>query len=497
MASSLLVPRQTGEKARTVGDDSRSRSWSRFGRRLTSPAALRLFTVLVGIGSVVFAVMAGVSAGQVRPGFDTIGHVEAPQVVATTDLAFALNDMDANLANILMVGDQTLGPGISGPDFKKLYDADRGAADKDLQTAAAQAGGDESTAIRIRQAMDALSQYEGLAAQVMFLDAQHPGRVPGRTPADEAALFDQAADLMQKTVVPDARAVATDNAAALEASYQSRHSEVATSMVWIGVSGAAVVAVLAVFQVFLYRRTRRLLNPLLAVASVLAIGLTVWAATALSSASEDLRSAKKDAFDSVKALSEAKAVGTAANADESRLLVDPARAAQYQQSFLAETQQLLNVGDGATLASYDASLKAALDAYQADPARHPVTFGGFYGTEMRNITFPGERAAAEKALAAFQTYELDDRVLRQKAQTDLHEAVRFDTSPAAADSDGAFVAYSDALNAVIGINQKAFDQRIASGLGTMDGWPWIPIGGAAVFVVLTVLGVRPRLAEYQ
>ncbi|WP_194905600.1 hypothetical protein [Catenulispora rubra] len=68
----------------------------------------------------------------------------------------------------------------------------------------------------------------------------------------------------------------------------------------------------------------------------------------------------------------------------------------------------MDVDSEATLGSYDAAEKSALDAY-----------------------FTGERAVAEQMLRACQTYELDDRKLRQKITTDLPEAVRFDTSPAA------------------------------------------------------------------
>jgi hypothetical protein len=150
-----------------------------------------------------------------------------------------------------------------------------------------------------------------------------------------------------------------------------------------------------------------------------------------------------------------------------------------------------------TLQTYDAGVKSDLNAYFGDPAERPVLFGGYFGAELRNITFPGERAAAEKMLRAYQIYELDDRALRQKIAADLPEAVRFDTSPAATDSDGAFNRYAAAEQSVIDINQKAFDSSIAAGLGEMGPWPWIPLGAAGLVVVLLIGGIRPRLAEYR
>lgn len=449
------------------------------------------------LASTVFAVVAVTTSGQVRSGFDAIGHTEAPQVVATNDLVYALNDMDANLANVLMVGDRQLGPGIDRASFTKLFEDDRAAADRDLQLAAIHAGADGPAARQVGQALDALGSYEALAAQVMFVDASHPDRPAGRVPADESALFAKATDLMQGAVLPSAKTVAASNGAALEASYEARHGSAEEAVWWIAGTGVLLLATLGAFQLVLFRRTNRVLNPALGVASVLTLVLTVWGASTMSGCAEDLRGAKKDAFDSVAALTAAKALSTDANADESRLIVDPARAGQYQDSYLAKTEQLMDVGAGVTLTTYDGAAQTALDAYFADPVRHPVTFGGFFGTEMRNITFPRERAAAEQMLRAYQAYEVDDRKLRQKLATDLAEAVRFDTSPAASDSDGAFVAYSGALQGVIDINSAAFDSGIHAGLSGLGPWPWVPVGGAVAVVVLLVAGLRPRLAEYR
>lgn len=447
--------------------------------------------------SLVFAIIATLMSGRVRSGFDAIGHSEAPQVVATNDLVYSLNDMDANLANVLMVGDQNLGPGIDRAAFTKLFEQDRAAADHDLQLAAIHAGADGAAAQQVGQALDALGSYEALAAQVMYLDAGHADRPAGQVPADESALFAKATDLMQQTVLPVAKTVAASNGTALEASYEDKHGAAEAAVWWIIAAGVLLLAALGGIQLLLFRRTNRVLNPGFAAATVLSLVLTVWGASTMSSSAEHLRGAKKDAFDSVAALTAAKALSTDANADESRIIVDPTRAAQYQDSYLAKTRQLMDLGPGVTLATYDAAAQTALAAYFGDPHRHPVTFGGFFGTELRNITFPGERAAAEQMLRAYQAYELDDRKLRRKLATDLPEAIRFDTSPAASDSDGAFVAYSGALQNVIDINAKAFGTSIDAGLSGLRPWPWAPIGGAVAVVVLLVVGLRPRLAEYR
>ncbi|WP_431682673.1 hypothetical protein [Kitasatospora sp. KL5] len=131
--------------------------------------------------------------------------------------------------------------------------------------------------------------------------------------------------------------------------------------------------------------------------------------------------AKSNAYDSVLALNRARAAAYDMNADESRFLTDPARAAAYEQGFIDIESAL---GD------YDLQLKAAAEAHRADHS--DVPFGSFLGDELRNIIFPGEQGAAERVLDAFRQYQLDDRTTRAlRARGRFKEAVTFNTGLAA------------------------------------------------------------------
>ena len=50
------------------------------------------------------AALTAVLLGQLRGDFQAIGQRDAPEAGATTGLYFALNDMDAQVANVLLVG---------------------------------------------------------------------------------------------------------------------------------------------------------------------------------------------------------------------------------------------------------------------------------------------------------------------------------------------------------------------------------------------------------
>src|SRR6185312_13480780 len=137
------------------------------------------------------------------------------------------------------------------------------------------------------------------------------------------------------------------------------------------------------------------------------------------------------------ALTQARAVSYDANADESRYLLDPGRAAQYQQSFLGKSQQLADVGPvgAAGLGGYDTALAGDISDYQRDGT---VRFGGYLGAEFRNITFPGERAAAVATLLAYQAYQRDDARLRALSAGSRAAAIAFDTGTSPGQSDWTF-----------------------------------------------------------
>jgi len=452
----------------------------------------------MAVVTVIVAVLLGVITAVIftgtASGLRLIGQQSEPEVLATTDLYFRLNDMDAQVANALLVGRER-GLGISRQQAQAIYEQDRRQADQDLQHAAVVAGSVPSAQPSVRALLDGLGRYEALAGAAMYLDDQGPG-LPGRPPPAALVLSRQATDLLQGGVLSAARALTDQNTAALDHAYQARRSAARYGAWWTVLTGVALLAALVSLQFYLALRYRRIINPALAAATLVSLVLTAASAAGLAAQTGHLRVAKADAFDSIIALSRARAASDDANADESRYLVDPTRAARYQQAFADKSQQLVQLS-GAGIFQYDAALAGALDAYRASHA--DVRFGGYVGVEFRNITFAGERAAAEKALAAYQVYERDDRRIRSLNRAgNLRGAIAFDTSYAPGNSNWAFTQYDNALVALIAINQRAFTGAISAGRQDLNGWTWLIPGAAVVLISILVLaGVRPRLAEYR
>jgi len=99
---------------------------------------------------------------------------------------------------------------------------------------------------------------------------------------------------------------------------------------------------------------------------------------------------------------------------------------------------------------------------------------------------------------AYQAYETADRVLRADADAgNLNTAIVFDTGAAPDQSDGIYANYLAKLQAVTTVNVNAFNAATGTALNDLGLWTFIPIIAALLILGLAVLGVRPRLAEYQ
>ena len=464
------------------------RGWSRF-LSWSTPVWIRVIAAIVGVAVLALGALLQAEVNRAQTSLTVIGQQTAPEVKANSDLYFALTDMDAQVANALLVGDRTTNLGFARSQALAVYAGRQEQADKDIRLASVSVT-DAATARTVDGILDTFGQYQALAAQTLLLDRQTAHDI-GRPGAAALVEYRKATDLSRTQLLPRVKSLADGQAARLDATYQSAHDELTTARVWVVVLGAVLLVMLVGLQVYLARRFHRVTSPPLLVATVAATVGLVLSVGLLTTEADQLKVAKKDAFDSLIALESGRAITYDANADESRFLVDPARALQYQQEFVTKSQEFLDL-PGASITTWDSQLKAAIAAYQARET--DVRWGGLMGTEIGNITFPGERAAANDALLSYQAYQLDDRRIRAlNAAGNLGDAIAL----AIGDSNVKFATFDTAFGRVIGINQSAFDQAIADGDNALRGWTiglWV---GCAALLLLSWLGTRRRLSEYR
>jgi hypothetical protein len=429
------------------------------------------------------------------------------EVNAANDLYFRLNDMDAQAADALLVGFNPAVPVAAAVDAdasQTTYNADRSAASADLERIAA----DPAAAGVYPRLLTDLGAYEALIAQALYVDKQTGDQEPAAPPAIALDLYEEASGQMHNDILPIARQITSAGATEVDAMYQGQHSGLEEYALLTALLGLATAAALGAAHLFITRRFRRMLTPALAAAVLGTLVVTSLGASALLHEATQLRVAKVEAFDSISALTDARAVSYDANADESRWLLD--RTASLQQSFFTKVAEVASVPEvspaqaAKDTGSYYAALNQVTGYMSLDASGNsvsqpgPTSLGGFLGSELDNITFPGEAQAAYATARAFNAYVQVDATVRSDAtSSDLKDAVAVDIGTKSGESNYEFYQYDKDLQSVIAINQGSFNAAVANGTSTLGPWNWLPYAAGVILLLLLGAGVAPRLREYR
>ncbi|MEU2743001.1 hypothetical protein ABZ656_49050 [Streptomyces sp. NPDC007095] len=457
----------------------------------TVPARLRLLRAATVSLTVTLMLLLGLAGLAASGTWDEVARQDAPRTTSAADLDLALNDMDAQAANILLSSGNA-GKGRLATPYEKavgFYGDARRTIGHDLRTLAVAAQGDHTDEHTVESLTDGFAQYQELIGRAL----ENDGRAGGKPAA--LADYRRATDLLQSRLLPDARKLVDSNNSAFNRQYEKARSALSGQLAAVLVLGVLLLVALGVLQWHLARRFHRTLNPGVLAATVCALLAVLLGAQTLSASAEHLRGARRDAFDSVVALSRARAIAYDANADESRYLLDPERREQYGQTFLTKSQELYGISK-TTLGTYADRLATTWQAYRSDHG--DLRFTGEFRRELDNITFAGERAAAEKTVETYAAYQRDDRTIRALvAQGKEREAVAFCISWEPGMSNAHFGAWMNALDQVTDINRHHFTASVRAGRAEVAGLlPWA-LGALLAAAALAALGLRPRLAEFR
>ncbi|MFC4564987.1 hypothetical protein ACFO4E_24265 [Nocardiopsis mangrovi] len=469
-------------------------------RRLRGPYGTRvriwLLTCLclASVGAL-FSVTS-VAISQAREGFQVIGHGAGPKVAATADLYFALSDMDAQVANILLMGDEhALGSGREAS--VRRYEQRRDDANAALLHAAQLAEGDAAEQRTVREVLNGMGDYEQLVAEARLLNDE-AGTGPGEPAASVVDRYRQATDLMRLELLPKAYNLTLESGATVRGAYEERRSDIRLGPVWVAVSGTLAVVSLIALQLFLRARFRRSYNPALAAATAGVLALVGLATGMLQNQAEQLRTAKEDGLDSVIALSRAQAISTGMNADQSRWLLDPERADTYAQSYFEDAQTVLYVeGPGGVVPGDLDAYDAEVGSLVADRAGYRGRVLGFLGDELDETRLDGQVEAQHEVLRAYDGFLRADREMRAiAADGRRREAVDAHMGGAGSVQD-AFDRYEETLINLTSLHRATFDDAVNAGDRGVAGWEALLPASTLAFGVLILAGVRPRLAEYR
>ncbi|MDE3722541.1 hypothetical protein PWG71_14195 [Nocardiopsis sp. N85] len=436
---------------------------------------------------------------QARNGLDVLGRGAGPQAMATTELYLALADMDARVADVLLMGtDHDLGSGRE--DALAQYEASREQANEVLLQAASLTEGDTVEERNVQEVLDGLGVYERLVTEALLRndEAQAP---PGE--ADERALgsYRSATLMMHTELLPKAFNLGLDSSAIVRANHEDGQASVALGLAWVGGVGVAVLVALFALQVYLRVRFRRRFNLPLIGASVLTVGLTLGVVLALVSSGGHQRDAKEEGLDAAMSLARGGAIATDMQADQSRYLLDPEQADNHQQVYLERAQQVL-FRPVNNLADYYEAIDGVTAAYPELPGADgsdpddPGTLG-YLGERAHDALLPGQEDRLAQVLTAYNELQAQDRELREAVREGDVEAAISIRMNIAHSEDGAFVTYERALDGLTEDHEEEFTRGIGRGDAVLAPWTWLLPVGSLLLLLLVALGVRPRLAEYR
>lgn len=484
----------------------------------STPNGLRFLAAVILLAAVAAGIATASYAATARGRVTSVVRTDAPSVQATADFLLKVADMDAQLTNVLLVHDDTT-LSIRRADSMRLYEADRSAADADLTRATAVLAGDAAAERTLRSVTDLFGDYQERAVRTMQLDELARLTTAGNAPVDVLGDYrdtlvvlegpngtgatPEAAPSDQQSLLYQARLLDRQSADAISRSASATQGTLTTAEVVTALAALVLLALLGTLQAVLAASFRRILNPFLALATLVAVAMLAGGLATFFTAGDRLHDATDNAFGSIRALTDAKALASDANADESRWLLDRGNADRYEQAFLTKAQDIVRVGAGdTTLGTYEPALQGWLQSYSPDTPATGLAPDSAFGTEFGNITYPGEAGAALNAVTAFDAYLNGDAQIRASFDLTrpdgLRKAIDFDTDVHnAASSDAMFNAFNTAMDQVIAVNQQAFDASSASALDDLGPMTWLPWAEALAVAALTALGLRARLREFR
>jgi hypothetical protein len=469
-------------------------------RRLNTPQILWASLGATGAASLLLLGLSISGIREQRAAIQTLGKDAAPSVLLAQALKDALLVIDASSANEL------LQPNGLSPDAIKTYEEYRKKlADRLVQAAQNITYPEEQDLLqtlqlntqdyffKLQQARDAKTFGKPKEALIAYREALTVLDHPAAGPSDKGGMLQLAERLAQV------------NKDELDKKYTAATDGVGRSLFLSLICGAILLATLVAVQVFLKHRMGRQLNPALLGATGITLLLVGYTSHALLASAAALKVAKQDAFDSLYALRQVRALGYEANGDESHYLLFPDQAATYERNFRIKIGKIADL----PLARFDSEIELASQA-------QPPQFSGFMAEQLKNITFAGEREASIEYLQELKTYLTLDQKIRVLERTNHAAAVAL----ALGESDEAFERLRTANTKTIEVNRREFARAIKSADGTLTlpasiatdakGRPYegLPSSGAldnfelvalvslGAVMGLAFVGLRPRLREY-
>jgi hypothetical protein len=416
----------------------------------TTPGRLGLVTAALLVLSLAFGLAAAAGLQRRSDALRDLVTSSEPLAVAAQDIYRSLSDADATAASAFLEG------GVEPDAVRRRYESDIAQAGSALAAAASAASSSDQAGRSVTELSTYLPVYTGL------VEAARANNRRG-LPVGSAYLR-EASGLMRATLLPAAASLYESETERL-AGTQRRASPLPTVELVLALLalGALVAA-----QVYLRRRTNRVLNVgLLAATAGVAVAL-LWTGVVAMGVAVNVNQAREHGSDQVRELARARIAALQARGDETLTLVLRGSGQEYEKSYTAE------IGE---LGGEDGS-------------------GGLLRGARDSIADPAVRALVGEAVEQQQRWRAAHAEIRR-----LDDSGEYNRAVVLAIGDSgagpAFTAVDDKLGRAIMLSKQRFDAEVAAAR-SMTAWS---VAGAAVLSLLAataaVSGMWQRLKEYR
>jgi hypothetical protein len=412
---------------------------------------------VIAVGLVLLSLVAGLAATlTVQERDDAITGVidhREPLAAAAQQVYRSLSDADATAASAF------LSIGTEPPELRQRYERDVAEAGAALAKAASDAADVADAAAPVDVLNQSLPVYTGLV---------ETARANNRLGYPVGASYlREASELMRAKILP-----AAQDLYRIDTERLIDEQDGATGFPWLAtILMVALLAALVAAQVYLTRRTNRLLNVGLVVATGAVVVSLLWGAVALVVQGSLVGSGQDDGSHRVDVLVRARIAALQARADETLTLVARGDGAAYEKDFGANAAQLVG----------------------------PDGQGGLLG-EARGLIKDGDGVAkvADATKAANDWLKAHKEVRAQDDAGQYQEAVDFAVLEDKTDGSApAFRRLDDSLQAAIDVGRQQFLDDTHHGDRALT---FLAPGLAVLAIVAAAgvtMGIRERLREYR
>ncbi len=412
--------------------------------------------------------------GNQRQALKTVGKDAAPSILTAQQLRDSFANIDASLANELLLK--------PGQNQQALLDFDKNSkkiADRLL------AASKNINYLEQEQIVQGL-QRNSIDYFLKVQEARDFHKLGNAVNA--LNVYRSAANIVDEKLLPQAQRLDELNSKDLEISYNSQGNVNRGIMLSIAILGLLQIGILVSIQLFLYRRMHRILNLQLLQASTISTIFLGYTLLSFMGAFGNLKIAKEDAFDSLHALRQIRSLSYMANGDESRYLLDPVNASKHEKSFLNNINAIVKMPPNLSVKQVIANTEQGLKNDDV---------GGLFGFVLNGISFKTEKEMVIETFTKFDNYLTIDKQVRQLYRSGkIPEAIALHIGNDRGQLNSAFDLYRNAQTHLIDLNKTKFDQHIKRGEDGLANFEVIAIVALGSVAILTLFGLRPRLMEY-